>query len=63
MNNLEFDCEDFQDILGEGNDWIPINSNEDFEGIFEGNGKKITVTNLDDSTFIYSTANNYAYVN
>lgn len=62
MNDINFSAADWEGLLGEGEDWIPINSNEEFEGMFEGNGKKITVTNLDNSIIVYSTANNYSYV-
>lgn len=61
MNNIEFNASEWENLLGE-EDWIPINSNEEFEGVFEGNGKKIKITNLDDSIKIYSTSNNYAYL-
>ena len=61
MNNISFSAIEWEDLLNE-EDWVPINSNEEFEGNFEGNGKKITVTNLDNSVSIYSTYNNYEYM-
>jgi len=62
MNDLEFDVNESEvyDILG-GNDWIPINNNDEFkEGYFEGNGYTITVTGLNGEVIIYSALNNYS---
>lgn len=51
MNDLEIDA---------STSWIPINSNENFKGYFEGNGHTITVTDTNGEVAIYSALNNYS---
>ena len=40
-------------------DWIPFGNNQSFNANFDGNGHKITVTNLDGTEHIYSKNNNF----
>lgn len=61
MNDLEFDVHDWEDILGENLEWIPVESIEDFTGTFEGNGHEIKVTNINNYEIVYPNSNGYAY--
>lgn len=46
MNDIEFDTDDYTDVLGEDTDWTPIGLT-DYK--FEGNGNKIKITKLNDT--------------
>ena len=50
MADLEFDVDNYSELLGENTDWIPI---DETNYIFDHNGHTITVTNLEDVTTIY----------
>lgn len=56
MNDLTFDIDNYTDIVGENQDWIPIG---DTDYKFEGNGHKIIVTKLDDTQKEYNKENSY----
>ena len=55
MNDIEFNSIE----LELENDWVPFGSNQSFNANFDGNGYKITVTNLDGVEHIYTKNNNY----
>ncbi len=71
MNDLEFSAEDWTDLIGvdeDGNpiDWVPIgevikDDIDGFTGNFEGNGYKITVTDLEGVTHECNSENEYYY--
>lgn len=50
MNNLEFDADDWQHVLGENTDWTPI---EETNLDFEWNGHRITVIKLNGTIINY----------
>lgn len=51
MNDLEIDT---------SISWIPINSNENFKGFFEGNGHTITIIDTSGENIVYSELNDYS---
>ena len=61
-NNLEFDVDDWSEVLGENTDWVPIGDKSNFEGDFIGNRYTITVTKIDNTEYIYSEENEYSEI-
>lgn len=57
MEDLVFDVDNYTSILGTNTDWTPI-GNTTYN--FEGNGHTITVTHLNNSTFVYNESNAYS---
>lgn len=55
MNDIEFSSIELE--LEE--DWIPFGNNSELDANIEGNGHKITVTNLDGTNHVYTKNNQY----
>lgn len=62
MNDLTFNASDWESVLGENKDWMPIGDNAEFNGTFYGNGRTITVTKIGGTTEIYSEENEYSEI-